>query len=127
MRRTPSSCGVDFTGSSALVRLQRILNIHVIPGRDITSLAGAGVGMTNSGEFLKYNSNTVIAAGNGDVPNVANVLNSKIAKNGTVYYLDKILQFSERNVGLHIAALAPTAASEYNNFWQYLHKLNLKV
>jgi uncharacterized surface protein with fasciclin (FAS1) repeats len=119
-RYIPPGGGAQLTGSSALVRLQRILNIHVIPGRDITSLAGTGVGLTYSGEFLKFNSNTVVAAGNGDVPNVANVLNSKTAKNGTVYYLDKILQFSEKNVGLHIAALAPTAASLYYNFWQYL-------
>jgi uncharacterized surface protein with fasciclin (FAS1) repeats len=119
-RYIPPGGGAQLTGSSALVRLQRILNMHVVPGRNITSLTGSGVAMTTSGEFLKYNNNTVICAGNGDVPNVANVTNQKTAANGTVYYIDKILQFSERNVGLHIAALAPTAASQYNNFWQYL-------
>jgi uncharacterized surface protein with fasciclin (FAS1) repeats len=119
-RYIPPGGGAQLTGSSALVRLQRILNMHVVPGRDITSLAGTGVAMTYSGDFIKYNSNTVVASGNGDVPNVANVVNSKTAKNGTVYYLDKILQFTERNVGLHIAALAPNAASPYYNFWQYL-------
>jgi uncharacterized surface protein with fasciclin (FAS1) repeats len=119
-RYIPPGGGAQLTGSSALVRLQRILNMHVVPGRDITSLSGSGVAMTYSGEFIKYNSNTVIASGNGDVPNVANVVSQKTAANGTVYYIDKILQFSEKNVGQHIAALAPTAASPYYNFWQYL-------
>jgi uncharacterized surface protein with fasciclin (FAS1) repeats len=124
-RYIPPGGGAQLTGSSALVRLQRILNMHVVPGRNITSLAGSGVAMTVSGEFLKYSANTVIAAGNGDVPNVANIVDTKTAANGTVYYLDKILQFSERNVGLHIAALAPTAASQYNNFWQYLRNSSI--
>lgn len=124
-RYIPPGGGAQLTGSSALVRLQRILNMHVVPGRNITSLAGSGVAMTVSGEFLRYNANTVIAAGNGDVPNVANIVDTKTAANGTVYYLDKILQFSEKNVGLHIAALAPTAASQYNNFWQYLRNSSI--
>lgn len=119
-RYIPPGGGAQITGTSALVRLQRILNMHVVPGRNITSLAGSGVAMTYSGEFIKYNAGTVVASGNGDVPNVANVLNSKTAKNGTVYYLDKILLFSEKNIGLHIAALAPTSVSPFNNFWQYL-------
>lgn len=119
-RYIPPGGGAQLTGASALVRLQRILNMHVVPGRNITSLSGSGVAMTVSGEFIRFNNNTVVAAGNGDIPNVANVTNSKTAANGTVYYLDKILQFSERNVGLHLAALAPNAASPYNNFWQYL-------
>jgi len=124
-RYIPPGGGAQLTGSSALVRLQRILNMHVVPGRNITSLSGTGVALTNSGDFLKFDNNTVVASGNGDIPNVANVVNTKTAANGTVYYLDKILQFSEKNVGLHIAALAPTAASPFYNFWQYLRFANI--
>lgn len=119
-RYIPPGGGAQLTGSSALVRLQRLLNMHVVPGRNITDLSGTGVAMTYSGEFIKYNANTVVAAGNGDIPNVANVTSSKTAANGTVHYLDKMLLFSERNVGMHLAALAPNASSPYNNFWQYL-------
>jgi len=117
--------GAPLTGSSALVRLQRILNMHVVPGRNIDNLSGSGVAMTYSGEFIKYNNGTVVAAGNGDIPNVANVTATKTAANGTVYYLDKILQFSEKNVGMHIGALAPTTSSEFNNFWQYLRNSSI--
>lgn len=119
-RYTPPAGGTALTGSSALVRLQRILNMHVIPGRDITSLANPGVGMTYSGEFIKFTGNTVAAAGNADVPQVANITDTKTAKNGTVYYLDKILQFSEKLPGNHLETLGTPAASQFYNFFQYL-------
>ena len=119
-RYTPPGGGAALTGSSALVRMQRILNMHVVPGRDITSLTAAGVAMTYSGEFIKYSGNTVVAAGNQDAGTVANVLNSKTARNGTVYYLDKILQFSERTIGTHLSMLGTPLTSEFNPFWQYL-------
>ncbi len=119
-RYIPPGGGTQLTGSSALVRLQRILNMHVIPGRDITSLVAPGVGLSYSGEFLKFGNNTIAASGNGDAGTVANIVDTKTAKNGTVYYLDKLLQFSEVTIGKHIEKLGVPAASEYNSFWLYL-------
>jgi len=119
-RYTPPSGGAALTGSSALVRLQRILNMHVIPGRDITSLATPGVGQSYSGEFLKFDANKIVAAGNVDAANTATILNKKTAKNGTVYYLDRILEFSERTIGKHIELLGTPTTSPYNFYWQYL-------
>jgi uncharacterized surface protein with fasciclin (FAS1) repeats len=119
-RYNPPGGGTSLTGLSALVRLQRILNMHVVPGRDITDLTGSGVGMTYSGEFIKYNANTVQAAGNLDLGNVATVTDKKTAKNGTVYYLDRILQFSEKTIGKHIEILGTPVTSQFNYFWQYL-------
>lgn len=119
-RYTPPGGGTVLTGSSALVRLQRILNMHVVPGRDITDLSAPGVALTTSGEFVKYGTNQVIAAGNLDAATVANVTDKKTAKNGTVYYIDKLLQFSEKTIGKHIEALALTSASPFYNFKQYM-------
>jgi len=119
-RYNPPGGGTSLTGLSALVRLQRILNMHVVPGRDITDMTGSGVGMTYSGEFIKYNANTVQAAGNLDLGNVATVTNKKTAKNGTVYYLDRILEFSEKTIGKHIEILGTPVTSQFNYFWQYL-------
>ncbi|MBL7739940.1 MAG: fasciclin domain-containing protein [Chitinophagaceae bacterium] len=121
-RYIPPGGGAQLTGSSALVRLQRILNMHVIPGRNITDLNAPGVAAAYSGEFVKYSSNTVMAAGNADAGNVATVVNSKTARNGTVYYLDRILEFSERTIGRHIEALGTPATSEFKNFWEYLRR-----
>ncbi|QNA42651.1 fasciclin domain-containing protein [Lacibacter sediminis] len=122
-RYTPPNGGADVVGLSALVRLQRILNMHVIPGRDITSAIAPGVAQSYSGEFIKFNDNQVVGAGNGDFGTTANVVDKKTAKNGTVYYLDKILQFSDTLVGRHIQKLGTTptpATSQYNSFYQYL-------
>lgn len=119
-RYVPAGGGAALTGSSALVRLQRILNMHVIPGRDIQSLVAPGVGLSYSGEFLKFENNTIAASGNADAGTVANILDKKTARNGTVYYLDKLLQFSERAIGKHLEALGTPVTSPYNSFWQYL-------
>jgi len=119
-RYIPPGGGAQLTGTSALVRLQRILNFHVIPGRDITELNTPGVAQTYSGEFIKYGSNMVIGAGNLDAGNIAQVTNVKTAKNGTVFYIDKLLQFSEKTIGKHIEALGTPITSDFNSFWQYL-------
>jgi uncharacterized surface protein with fasciclin (FAS1) repeats len=124
-RYIPPGGGANLTGSSALVRLQRILNMHVVPGIDVTSVTAPGVALTYSGEFIKYENNMVMAAGNYDIPNVANITDIKTAANGTVYYLDKILEFSERTVGKKLAELAPGNTSEYYNFYQYLLKSSI--
>ena len=44
---------------AALPPCQRILNMHVIPGRDISSLVAQGVGLSYSGDFLKFENNTL--------------------------------------------------------------------
>ena len=119
-RYIPPGGGAQLTGSSALVRLQRILNMHVIPGRDVTSLATAGIAQSNSGDFLRYDNNRVFASGNADAGTQANVVNRKTARNGTVFYIDRLLEFSERPIGRHIEALGTPTTSQYNFFWQYL-------
>jgi uncharacterized surface protein with fasciclin (FAS1) repeats len=110
-RYIPPGGGAQLTGSSALVRLQRILNMHVIPGRDITSMTSNGVGQSYSGEFIGFGSGKVFASGNNDASNPATVTKSQAAVNGTVHFIDKLLQFSERQIN---------NTSPYWNFYQYL-------
>ncbi|MES2894383.1 MAG: fasciclin domain-containing protein [Bacteroidota bacterium] len=124
-RYKPPGGGTDITGSSALVRMQRILNMHVVPGRDLTDLTAAGVAMTYSGEFVKYGSNMVVGAGNVDAGTVPNIVNKKTASNGTVYYLDRIIEFSEKTVGSHVSLLGTPTTSEFNSFWQYLRNSSI--
>jgi uncharacterized surface protein with fasciclin (FAS1) repeats len=120
-RYTPPTGGASITGSSALVRLLRVLNLHVIPGTDVSNVTGSGVLGSYGGEFIRYDNKTVYAAGNADALNVANVIDTKTAKNGTVHYIDRILNFSETQVSKHLEKLGGTSASnsEYYNFWQY--------
>jgi uncharacterized surface protein with fasciclin (FAS1) repeats len=124
-RYIPPGGGTQLTGSSALVRLLRVINLHVVPGIDIQSVAGSGVAMTAGGEFIRYNSNTVFGAGNVDANNTAAVTAQKTAKNGTVYYIDKILNYSELTIGKHIEKIGTPTTSEFNYFWQYLKSSNI--
>jgi len=119
-RYTPPGGGTSITGSSALVRLLRVLNLHVIPGVDISSVSGSGVAMSYGGEFVRYENNTVFAAGNVDSANVANSFDTKGAKNGSVHYIDRILNFSEKTIGKHIESIGTPVTSEFNHFWLYL-------
>lgn len=120
-RYDPPGGGTSLTASSALVRLQRILNLHVIPEVDITSTSGSGVAMSYGGEFVKYNGNKVVAAGNVVNNDPANVTQTKTAKNGSVHYLDDLLTFSENIIGNDIIKLGGSStASPYYDFAQYL-------
>lgn len=119
-RYIPPGGGAQLTGSSALVRLQRILNMHVIPSRDVTSVSTSGVGQSYSGDFISFGNNKVTAAGNNDFNNQANVVDTKTAANGTVYFIDKLLQFSDTAISRHIFKQATNASSPYWNFWNYL-------
>ena len=120
-RYTPPGGGATITGSSVLVRLLRVLNLHVIPVTDVTNAGGSGVLASYGGEFIRYDNKKVWAAGNADAGNVAIVTDTKTTKNGTVHYLDRVLNFSELPVSKHLEKLGGTAKtnSEFFNFWQY--------
>jgi uncharacterized surface protein with fasciclin (FAS1) repeats len=119
-RYIPPGGGTQIAGSSALVRLLRLLYMHIIPGTDLTNISGSGVVRTYGGEFVRYENGKVFAGGNLDAGTMANAPTSKTAKNGTAYYLDRTLNFSESTVGKHIEKLGAPANSPFNFFWQYL-------
>jgi uncharacterized surface protein with fasciclin (FAS1) repeats len=116
----PGSTLPASTGSTTRARLQRILNNHVVPNKLLNNLSPEGIAMTYGGEYLRYINNTVYTAGNVDSNNVATVQSFKNAKNGRVYYANRILDFSEETVGQDIERLGTPATSPYNYFWQYL-------
>lgn len=111
------------TGATTRNRLLRILNLHVVPERVLTNLAGEGAAMTVGGEYIGFKNNTIFGSGNVDANQVVNVSSFKTSRNGRVYYIDKVLNFTENLVGAHIEKLGttPTAAtSQYNYFWEFL-------
>jgi uncharacterized surface protein with fasciclin (FAS1) repeats len=121
----PGASAPTVVGADAKNRLLRILNLHVIPNRVLNDLAGEGVAMSYGGEYIAYKNGQIFAAGNVDSNHIVTVGTSKTAKNGRVYYSDKILEYSVKNVGLHIEELGTPAASQYNYFWQYLRNSTL--
>jgi uncharacterized surface protein with fasciclin (FAS1) repeats len=123
-RYAPPGGGASVTGSSALVRLLRMLNLHVVP-RDVTSLTGSGAIQTHGGEFLTFNNNRVQGAGNADFNAPAVVDSVKTAKNGTVYYIDRPLNYSNSAIGTYLKRLGAPTSSEFNYFWRYVTSTDL--
>lgn len=121
-RYTPPGGGAQLTGSSALVRLMRVLNLHVIPDLDVQSLSGSGVVKTYGGEFVRYEHNQVFSSGNLEEGNFIARTDSRTALNGTAHYLDGVLTFTETAIGKHIEKLGAPAASPFNYFWEYLRR-----
>ena len=123
-RFTPpaGSTAAAATGSSALVRLQRILNMLVLPGAPLpNSLAGVeGVALTYSGEYIGYKNNTIFGAGNVDLNTPAVVTDFKDTRNGRVFYINRLIEFSDTLIGRHITKLGTPATSQFNYYYQYL-------
>lgn len=113
---------VGSTGSTARARLQRIVNLHVVPKSMLANLAKEGVAQTYGGEYIGFKNNTIYGPGNVDSNNVANLVGSKTSANGPVYYISRMLEFSDAFVGTHLEKLGGTSAatSQYFNFFQYL-------
>jgi uncharacterized surface protein with fasciclin (FAS1) repeats len=124
-RYIPANGGANIVGSSALVRMLRIINQHVVPmpSQALENMSGAGVARTYGNEFVRWDNGKVFASGNMDstINFAANTLEFKRASNGTVFYIDRLLTYTENQVGRHIEKLGAAASSPYNHFWQYLN------
>ncbi|HET7896179.1 MAG TPA: hypothetical protein VFL47_00870, partial [Flavisolibacter sp.] len=123
-RYTPPGGGSSITGSSALVRLLRMLNLHVVE-RDITNMAGSGAALTYGGEYITFDGNKVQGAGNADFNAPAMIDSVKTAKNGTVYYLNRPLNYSNNEIGTYLKKLGAATSSPFNYFWRYVSSTDL--
>lgn len=114
--------GTMQTGEAIRQRLLRILNTSVVQtqNNELNNLTGSGIAEAYNGEFIKYNNNQVFTAGTMDAGTTVRVDSVKTSKNGVVYYLNRLLTFSEANIGTHIKNLAPSTTSDFYNFWKFL-------
>ena len=118
-RYTPPGGGTSLSGSSALDKLNRIINTQVVR-EDVKSLAGNGILETYEGEYIRYSNNTVYSAGNRDAGIVLNATTPRVTQNGTVYFIDGLLSEPSLSVGKHLDALATPTGSEYKKFVDYV-------
>lgn len=118
-----------YNGSTnlAVERWTRMVDQMVVitQSGELDDLSGDGIAETFGGEFIKYSNNTVFAAGNQDVGEVLNIEDTKQTYNGKVYYLDDIIRFPERAVGLYIRDLGDEPGEPYEKFYSYLSKSSL--
>ena len=107
--------------------VKRLANMHVIatPKNELGNLTGEGIIETMGGEMIKFNNGQFYAAGNIDSNVNASVISSKTMKNGTAYYIDRLLYFSAVTPGKRLEALSSIAGSPYYNFFQYLKNSKL--
>ncbi|WP_345952817.1 fasciclin domain-containing protein [Mucilaginibacter sp. PAMB04168] len=118
-RYTPPGGGTALSGSSALDKLNRIINTQVVRS-DEQSLGGNGILETYGGEYIRYSNNTVYSAGTRDAGVTLNVTGTRKAENGTVYFIDGLLSEPSLSVGKHLEALAAPAGSNYKKFVDYV-------
>ena len=121
------STGLRVAGGLARSRIQRILYNHIVstPSNQLNNLSGTGYIRTGDrdvpGEYIKWDNNKVFAAGNEDAGTVVNITGFDDTSNGRVYYTDNLLEYSERGIGLKLAALAATPNSQLKKFFDYLN------
>ena len=123
-RYTPPGGGTALSGSSALDKLNRIINMQLIKA-DYPSLQGTGIVETYDGEYIKYENNKVYSTGNQDAGIKLNVTNSYATSNGTVYLIDGLLTEPTMAVGKYLEALAAQTNSPYKKFVDYLKASNI--
>ncbi len=119
------------SGTSVLASLQRIVATSVVytPQGQLDNLAGSGVIDAINGEYIRFENNKVYSTGTKNAP--LNVLSSKIASNGKVYYMDGLLNFAPNNtavadpIGKDLSVLGATTTSPFYNFYQYLRNSTL--
>lgn len=121
-RYIPPTGGTQLVGSTVLSRMIRLINQHVVPSPKtaLEDLTGTGVARTYGNEFIRWDGNKILASGNLDSNYFANVSEYKRAANGTVFYIDKLLTYTDITPGKHLQKLGENVVSPYNYFWQYM-------
>ncbi|WP_181306053.1 fasciclin domain-containing protein [Rufibacter sp. XAAS-G3-1] len=117
---TPPTGGTVVNGPQAQVRLQRIIDQHIVTAADnrntvFNDLSGEGILQTFSEEYIRFNNKKVFAAGNVDKGEQVSLTGPVQTSNGVVYYVDRILNFSELKPSQHLAA-----NPNFSHFYNYL-------
>lgn len=97
--------------------------VLMTPTAEITSFAGEGIVETKNGAYIKYKNGKIQTSGTLDTGvdlNITSVDNTSV--NGSVYYVDGLLSFTENNVGDQIEKLATLYPDNYGLFFQLLQE-----
>ncbi|MFA9186737.1 fasciclin domain-containing protein [Flavobacterium magnesitis] len=125
---TSPATGSSISGGAASSRLYRILynSIVATPNGELDNIRTTS-GIIRSGdldfpgEYIKWDNGKVYAAGNEANNTVANIVGTAdVQQNGVTYYIDNILEFTDRPQGLEIKELAEMPGSQFSSFFNYL-------
>jgi len=123
--RLPGTTAVVVSGTTAYQRLLRLLNMHVVytPTNALDNLGGSGVAQTFGGDYIKWNNNQVQGAGNVDSNTVVRIDSFKTSSNGRVYYVNRLITYSETPLGKHIEKLQYTTGTTRSQYWHFAQLL----
>jgi uncharacterized surface protein with fasciclin (FAS1) repeats len=116
------------SGTQALERLTRLVNMHVVLNRfgELNDLSGEGIVETYGGEFIKYKAGKFYGAGNEDLGENPTVTATKTASNGLVYIANQPIKFSEnKSIGFYIRDKGDVSTKPYFKFYEYLRNSGL--
>ncbi|MBW4888979.1 fasciclin domain-containing protein [Mucilaginibacter sp. HMF5004] len=124
----PGGASATVIGGTANTNMLRLVSMLVAntPTGQLNDLSGQGIFETGSGdgtggEYLRYNANTIFAAGNADIGQTLRITSSVTASNGKAYYTTGgVPLYTNNQVGITIAANAATTTSPFYSFYQYL-------
>jgi uncharacterized surface protein with fasciclin (FAS1) repeats len=137
---------VNGTANLAVENWSRLVNQHIVltPQGPLTDFSGEGLIETYGGELVKFQGNTLWAAGNQeggtatapylDRTSVVTITPTEEYKenafNGKVYYLDSLFRYPSKGIGWYIRTmgditLADTVAKRYSKFYDYLRMSDL--
>lgn len=120
---TFTSNGTTTIGGNVVTQLNRILNAHIVvtAHNELDNLSGSGIIETLNGDYIKWNNNTVFAAGNVDAGNSITITGTKTANNGRVYYQNSgVLLNSTNTIAYQINKYGTSVNDPFYDFNQYL-------
>lgn len=124
---TNPSTGVA-DSNAAYARLYRILynSIVATPNGELDNIMNSS-GIIRSGdidfpgEYIKWDHGKIHSAGTEVKNKAVNIIGSPdVQQNGVTYYIDNLLEFTDRPKGLEIKELAEAPGSQFSSFFNYL-------
>lgn len=116
--------------SNVTDRMRRVLQMHLFPGwvdananaevtftDGITVYGGWGFRNTVNGDVVRYKNNQLQASGNIEENTFVNITKHETYDNGSVYKIDKMLQYSKRE-----SSPSTKEGWNYNSLWYYLQQ-----
>jgi hypothetical protein len=100
--------------------------MHVVytPTNRLDNLGLPGVAQTYGGDYIKWaSSSTIQGAGNVDSSTLVRVDSTKTSSNGRVYYVNRLITFSESPLGSHIEKLQFTTGTTRSQYWHFVQYL----
>jgi uncharacterized surface protein with fasciclin (FAS1) repeats len=89
-------------GTNANIGINRLINLHIVLGKSLTDITGDDIIETYAGEYIRYQTGFIWAAGNSQRSELIVPSKKKESSNGVSYVLKKGLRYSIQNVGADI-------------------------